>query len=104
MTRRRVNDPSGTMGDDRQVHKTPCSTGDQPDGRPWWAKKNPMGWGNDNPRAVSDSRPTVHGSKAAFRLMSGLGGIIDRDPRGRVPVSGDKPGRNSRGTRPGRRP
>jgi hypothetical protein len=102
--RERVNDPFGTMGEDREVHATPCDTGDQPGGRPWWAgKRNPMGWGDDNPRAPRDTRPTMHGSQAEYRLMAGTGGVIDRDPRGRVPVSGDKPGRNSRGTRPGRR-
>ncbi len=103
--RDRINDPDNTMGNASQHHTTPCNTGDQADGRPWWSgKKNPMGWGDDNPRALGDSRPTMHGSKAEYRLVSGTGGIIDRDPRARVPVSGDRPGRNSRGTRPGRRP
>jgi hypothetical protein len=97
--RDKIVDPFNTMGNDSQHHTTPCDT----EGA-WWAKKNPMGWGNDNPRAVRDSRPTLHGSKAEFRLMSGIGGIIDRDPRGRVPVSGDKPGRNASKPRGRKRP
>jgi hypothetical protein len=100
----RVNDPDNTMGNDSQHHTTPCSTEDQANGRPWWAgKKNPMGWGDDNPRAPRDTRPTMHGSQAEWRLMSGTGGVPDRFARGRVPAAGDRPGRNSRGTRPGRK-
>jgi hypothetical protein len=99
----KVNDPFNTMGNDSQHHKTPCDTDDQADGRPYWAgKKNPMGWGNDNPRAPKDTRPAMHGSKAEWRLMSGVGALIKQDAT-RVPLTGGRPGRNSRGPRPGRK-
>lgn len=58
-------------GKDESIHhKTPCDT----EGA-WWAKKNPMGWGNDNARVIkragessrkSNNHPTTHGSKSMW--------------------------------------
>ena len=61
--------------------------------------KNPMGWGNDDPRVIkragqdprhASHEPTMHGSKSEWRLMSGLGALIKLDA-GRVPLTGDRP-------------
>ena len=44
-----------------------------------------MTWGNSNPRVIKhadrtarseDNRPTMHGSKSEWRLMSGTGALI----------------------------
>jgi hypothetical protein len=57
--------------------------------------RNPMGWGNDDPRRVKGTGRTMHGSKHEQRLMSGLGRLIRQDGS-RVTVSGDKPGSRQR--------
>lgn len=74
----------------------------------WWAKPNPMGWGNDEPRTVKragrdarsqNNRPANHGSKAEKTLLSGTGGFIDwgLSPARHIQVAGEKPtGRNRR--------
>jgi hypothetical protein len=80
-------------GSKNEHHETPC----KPGGFGWPAnQKNPMGWGNDKPRAVKETRPTMHGSRAERRLASGTGGLIKQSGK-RVKVTGEKPrGRGKR--------
>lgn len=65
--------------------------------------RNPMGWGNDDPRVIkrsgrsawSSGAHTMHGSTNEWSLMSGTGRLI-RWSGGRVNVTGEKPGRGRR--------
>lgn len=61
-----------------------------------------MAWGSDRPRVIKhadqraqseDNRPTMHGSKAEWRLMSGTGAIINWGLSDdiHVQVSGERP-------------
>jgi len=71
-------------GNKNEHHETPCDRGT--------SKHNRMGWGSDKPRAITDTRPTMHGSRAERRLMGGAGALIKQDAS-RVRVTGEGPGR-----------
>lgn len=61
----------GWFGKSESVHHTtPCNTSGT-----WWTKKNPVGWGNDNPRTIkaagknsrqSSNHPTTHGRSSMW--------------------------------------
>ena len=57
--------------------------------------RNPMGWGNDDPRRIRETRPAMHGSRAERKLMSGTGALIKQDAS-KVKVTGEKPAKGNR--------
>lgn len=56
----------------------------------WWAKPNPMGWGDDKPRKLDGKQLKMHGSRAERRLAGGKGALIKQNGS-RVKVTGEKP-------------
>jgi len=46
-------------------------------------------------RIIRETRPTMHGSRAERKLMSGLGALIKQDAS-KVKVTGEKPAEGNR--------